>query len=81
MGRHFAILPPVRALYGEYNDLNSLTHNVRFGYNNAVAGGLLSLPSWVETFPQIDTTNTTGDVKAENSRLQGTVVALYVRIF
>ncbi|KAJ4387423.1 hypothetical protein N0V93_008015 [Gnomoniopsis smithogilvyi] len=48
-----------------------------FGYNNAVAGGLLSLPSWVETFPQIDTTNTTGVTKAENSRLQGTVVALY----
>lgn len=49
----------------------------RFGYNNAVAGGLLSLPSWLATFPQIDTASTTGAQKSENSRLQGTVVALY----
>ncbi|CAN8105411.1 unnamed protein product [Discula destructiva] len=50
---------------------------ILFGYNNAVAGGLLSLPSWLETFPEIDTANTTGSQKADNSRLQGTVVALY----
>lgn len=58
--------------------LKLLAKPSRFGYNNAVAGGLLSLPSWTETFPQIDTANTTGVVKADNSRLQGTVVALYV---
>lgn len=49
----------------------------RFGYNNAVAGCLLSLPSWTSTFPRIDTATTTGAEKAANSRLQGTVVALY----
>ncbi|KAF3763326.1 general substrate transporter [Cryphonectria parasitica EP155] len=48
-----------------------------FGYNNAVAGGLLSLPSWISTFPEIDTVNTTGAEQAASSRLQGTVVALY----
>ncbi|CAL5865983.1 uncharacterized protein PFLUO_LOCUS190 [Penicillium psychrofluorescens] len=50
---------------------------VLFGYNNGVAGGLLSLPSWTETFPRINTETTTGAVKAENSKIQGTVVALY----
>ncbi|KAJ7102541.1 putative MFS sugar transporter [Mycena belliarum] len=48
-----------------------------FGYNNAVAGGLLDLPAWVELFPQIDTVNTTGAKQAHNSRIQGTVVAVY----
>lgn len=48
-----------------------------FGYNNAVAGGLLSLPSWLAIFPQLDTATTTGAQKTHNSRLQGTVVALY----
>lgn len=43
---------------------------ILFGYNNAVAGGLLSLPSFVETFPRIDTLNTTGATKANNSRVQ-----------
>ena len=42
------------------------------GYNNAVVGGLLTLPSFIETFPSIDTVNTTGSVAAENARIQGT---------
>lgn len=42
-----------------------------------MAGGLLGLPSWIATFPQIDTTTTTGSVKTHNSTLQGTVVAMY----
>ncbi|CAK7226344.1 hypothetical protein SBRCBS47491_006199 [Sporothrix bragantina] len=50
---------------------------ILFGYNNSVAGGLLGLPSWIATFPQIDTTTTTGSVKTHNSTLQGTVVAMY----
>ncbi|TVY82881.1 Sugar transporter STL1 [Lachnellula suecica] len=50
---------------------------ILFGYNNAVAGGLLSLPAWIETFPRINTYTTTGDVKTNNSRVQGTVVAMY----
>ncbi|KAL1887669.1 hypothetical protein Sste5346_010064 [Sporothrix stenoceras] len=48
-----------------------------FGYNNSVAGGLLGLSSWIATFPQIDTTTTTGSVKTHNSTVQGTVVAMY----
>ncbi|KAK5112166.1 hypothetical protein LTR85_011599 [Meristemomyces frigidus] len=48
-----------------------------FGWNNGVAGALLDLPSWVATFPQIDTVNTTGAQETHNSRLQGSVVAMY----
>jgi len=42
------------------------------GYNNAVVGGLLTLDSFVGTFPQIDTVHTTGSHQAENARIQGT---------
>lgn len=31
-----------------------------------------------KTFPQIDTTNTTGDVKSYNATIQGVVVATFV---
>lgn len=48
-----------------------------FGWNNGVAGALLDLPSWVQTFPAIDTVNTTGAQETKNSRVQGTVVATY----
>ena len=48
-----------------------------FGYNNAVAGPLLDLPTWVATFPRIDTVNTKGSQATDNSRVQGTVVAMY----
>ena len=50
---------------------------ILFGWQNAVAGPLLDLPSWVSTFPRIDTVNTTGATKTDNSRVQGTVVAMY----
>jgi len=50
---------------------------VLFGFNNGVAGGLLSMPYFVKQFPRINTVTTTGVVKTENSRIQGTVVALY----
>ncbi|KAK5127315.1 hypothetical protein LTR08_004354 [Meristemomyces frigidus] len=50
---------------------------ILFGWNNGVAGPLLDLPSWVSTFPRIDTLNTTGAQKTDNSRVQGTVVAMY----
>ena len=43
---------------------------VLFGFNNGVAGGLLSMKSFVETFPRIDTVNTTGELKTYNSRIQ-----------
>ncbi|KAJ5613730.1 hypothetical protein N7528_007384 [Penicillium herquei] len=42
-----------------------------FGYNQAVLGSLLSLKSWVEIFPEIDTINTTGAQKSHNSTSQG----------
>ncbi|KAE8138889.1 hypothetical protein BDV38DRAFT_281451 [Aspergillus pseudotamarii] len=44
---------------------------ILFGYNQAVLGSLLSLRSWVEIFPQIDTVDTTGAEKAHNSTSQG----------
>lgn len=48
------------------------------GYNNAVMGGLLTLPSFLETFPAIDTVSTADTpAEAQNARIQGTVVALY----
>lgn len=76
MGSDNALLHSVRSSTDLY--IHLLAYGVsRFGYNNAVAGGLLSLPSWLDTFPEIDTTNTTGAEKESNSRLQGTVVALY----
>lgn len=51
---------------------------ILLGYNNAVMGGLLTLPSFLETFSSIDTVSTAGtSAEAENARVQGTVVALY----
>lgn len=44
---------------------------ILLGYNNAVMGGLLTLPSFLSTFPTIDTVHTTGGTAAENSRIQG----------
>jgi hypothetical protein len=41
------------------------------GYNMAVAGGLLTLPSFVEQFPQLDTINTTGAQNKLNANIQG----------
>lgn len=35
-------------------------------------GGLLTLPAFVETFPQIDVVNTTGAAAARASQIQGT---------
>lgn len=41
------------------------------GYDQAVANGLLTLKSFMRTFPAIDTVNTTGAVKSRNSTIQG----------
>lgn len=51
---------------------------VLFGYNQAGIGGLLSLPAWTHTFPEIDTTHTTGAKKSGNASLQGLVVSTFV---
>ncbi|CAG8935883.1 unnamed protein product [Penicillium salamii] len=48
-----------------------------FGYNQAGVGPLATLPSWVETFPQIDTINTEGAVKSHNSTSKGAVIASF----
>ncbi|KJK85987.1 hypothetical protein H633G_10154 [Metarhizium anisopliae BRIP 53284] len=48
-----------------------------YGYNLSVAGGLLTLDSFVKTFPQLDTINTVGDEQHDNATIQGTVVALF----
>lgn len=44
---------------------------ILFGYNQAVLGSLLSLKSWVEVFPEIDTLDTAGAQKSHNSISQG----------
>lgn len=48
-----------------------------FGYNQSNIGGLLNYPSFNKYFPEIDTANVTGVVKANNAKAQGTVVAIY----
>jgi len=46
-----------------------------FGYNQAVAGGVLTLKAFVQTFPEMDTVFTTGAQQHYNSTIQGTVIA------
>ncbi|TWU73229.1 hypothetical protein ED733_000007, partial [Metarhizium rileyi] len=41
-----------------------------YGYNLSVAGGLLTLDSFVEMFPSLDTINTVGDQQRHNSTIQ-----------
>lgn len=48
-----------------------------FGYNQAGAGPLATLQSWVKVFPQIDTVNTHGTVKPKNSTGKGAVIAAF----
>lgn len=43
---------------------------ILFGYNQSGVGGLLSIESWVETFPQIDAIHTSGKQKSDNSTVQ-----------
>lgn len=42
-----------------------------FGYNLAVAGGMLTLQSFVDQFPQMDTISTKGAQNKLNSDIQG----------
>ncbi|KAM3495238.1 hypothetical protein MY3957_001469 [Beauveria namnaoensis] len=48
-----------------------------YGYNISVAGGLLTLESFVAMFPLLDTIHTTGAQQSHNSTIQGTVLALF----
>ncbi|OJK01855.1 hypothetical protein ASPACDRAFT_76410, partial [Aspergillus aculeatus ATCC 16872] len=50
---------------------------VCFGYNQSGLGPLATLQSWVHTFPSIDTVNTVGEQKSQNSTSKGAVVASF----
>lgn len=45
------------------------------GYDQAVANGLLTLNSFVKTFPAIDAIHATGAEKSHKSTIQGTLTA------
>lgn len=47
------------------------------GYDQALVNGLLTLDTWVKTFPGIDTVNTTGETKAHQSKIQGKLMCSY----
>lgn len=47
-----------------------------YGYNQAVTGGLLTLESFVESFPAMDTINTTGPQRTRNANIQGSSLPL-----
>jgi sugar porter (SP) family MFS transporter len=48
-----------------------------FGYNQSGLGPLASLQSWVKVFPEIDTINTEGAQRAQNSTGKGTVIGSF----
>ncbi|KAJ5095953.1 hypothetical protein NUU61_005309 [Penicillium alfredii] len=48
-----------------------------FGYNQSGLGPLATLQSWVEVFPEIDTINTEGALRAKNSTGKGAVIASF----
>ncbi|KAK9462154.1 general substrate transporter [Lipomyces oligophaga] len=50
-----------------------------FGYDQGVTGGLLTLETFITTFPEMDTTSDSlsESTQSHNSTIQGTVVALY----
>ncbi|OBT96002.1 hypothetical protein VE01_06759 [Pseudogymnoascus verrucosus] len=48
-----------------------------YAYNLAVMGGLLTLNSFIETFPLLNTITTTGAEQHYNSQILGTVMGLY----
>lgn len=57
--------------------LVTLPSFMAYGYNQSVAGGLLTLRAFADQFPQMDTIFTTGAQQAYNAKIQGTVIALY----
>ncbi|KAJ5895619.1 hypothetical protein N7495_007310 [Penicillium taxi] len=48
-----------------------------FGYNQSGLAPLATLQSWVKLFPEIDTINTTGALKASHSTKQGAVISAF----
>jgi sugar porter (SP) family MFS transporter len=57
--------------------LVTLPSFMAYGYNQSVAGGLLTLRAFANQFPQMDTIFTSGAEQAYNAKIQGTVIALY----
>ncbi|RKF65721.1 Sugar transporter STL1 [Golovinomyces cichoracearum] len=51
---------------------------ILFGYNQAGVGGLLTLPDWTKSFPEIDTIHTSGALRNQHAVLQGLVVSTFV---
>jgi hypothetical protein len=50
--------------------LVALPSFILFGWNQSGVGGLLSIESWVETFPEIDVIHATAAEKASRSTVQ-----------
>lgn len=50
---------------------------VLFGYNQSNLGALLNLEDWANTFPRIDSVNTTGAQKEDNTTIAGLVNAIF----
>ncbi|EPQ28798.1 uncharacterized protein PFL1_03601 [Pseudozyma flocculosa PF-1] len=48
-----------------------------FGYDQGVLGSLYTLPSWIEQFPEIDTTTKVANASSSESILQGLVTGVY----
>ncbi|KAE8149704.1 general substrate transporter [Aspergillus avenaceus] len=48
-----------------------------FGYVQIVVGGLVNFDHWVQTFPEIDTTYTTGADRSHRSVIEGVYVASF----
>lgn len=47
-----------------------------YSYNLAVIGGVLTLPSFIDTFPALDTITTSGEKQHFNSQIQGSWACL-----
>lgn len=48
-----------------------------FGYNQSATGGILAYPSFVHTFPEIDTVDVTGPQKVHKATVQGERVCTF----
>ncbi|OAA63420.1 General substrate transporter [Niveomyces insectorum RCEF 264] len=47
------------------------------GFDQDLVNGIITLDTWVKTFPEIDTVNTTGATKDHNARIQGLAVGVF----
>jgi hypothetical protein len=50
------------------------------GYDQAVANGLLTLSTFLSTFPSMNTLTTTGAQRAQNANIQGKLVNVDIEI-